>query len=217
MKPILISSALFCIALNTHSQVVNGGFEDGSLVMINPVAVKPAEALPGWNALSGGTPLLFLGYNAPGLDSAWVSIHDNANPNDLFKPIGGTYSVFIKGATPLGPSLDAEITQVVAVPSDSKSLFFRARNLNGLDLSFNGQNLTYYEFQQGGGDSAYGADISGFAGSTGEIRFTAGQGEWGLIDDVLFSTIVIPEPSVMGLSAGGLAFLLLATRLKRLW
>jgi hypothetical protein len=140
---------LFVLATFTipaRTQIVNPGFDDGVIVPIfEPDTVKPTEALPGWTASKGGTPLVFLFYNETALDSPWVSIHDNSDNFELFRPIDGKYSVFIKGATPSAPELDASLSQIVNVPSTAKSVLFYARNLNGLELSFSGQKLPYFE------------------------------------------------------------------------
>jgi hypothetical protein len=63
----------------------------------------------------------------------------------------------------------------------------------------------------------YGADVSGYSGSTGELKIasppTAGSPYHSfLIDSIVFSSQAIPEPSVIGLSALGV--FLIATKKK---
>jgi hypothetical protein len=53
----------------------------------------------------------------------------------------------------------------------------------------------------------YGADISAFAGLTGELRFTeqpiTRNDATVTLDQITFSNLPVPEPSVFGLSALG--------------
>jgi hypothetical protein len=60
--------------------------------------------------------------------------------------------------------------------------------------------------------TVWGADISSYAGQTGQLLFTTIAdipfASGGLLDNIQFSSIPIPEPGVVGLlGLGGLSFL----------
>ena len=49
----------------------------------------------------------------------------------------------------------------------------------------------------------YGADISAYAGQTGQLLFTAPLQTGALLDNIQFSSVAIPEPSALTLFALG--------------
>jgi hypothetical protein len=192
-------------------QIVNPGFDDGVVVPRPPFFndVESAPALPGWTAYQGDTPLTYLIYDTLALDSPWVSIHDNLSYND-FRPIDGKYSVYVQGGDIPGGS--ASITQPILIPAASRSILFPGRHVQGLELSFAGQPLNYFEVGSGPGYVHYGADITQFAGQSGLLRFSASYQNGGLIDYVLLSPQVVPEPSAVVLLIGGGAAILFLRR-----
>ena len=72
-------------------------------------------------------------------------------------------------------------------------------------MTFSGQVIPLTQVGSGPNYSILGGDISAFAGQNGELRFTAGSG---VLDNIQFSPIAIPEPSTVSLVAlAGLALL----------
>jgi hypothetical protein len=124
----------------------------------------------------------------------------------------GQYGAVLQpGLHPSGASrVGAVIAQVGTIPTDVQSLRFLAaipHPSGSVVLSFGGQQLPV--FALGGG--AYGVNIGGFGGSTGELRFTAPDLPGGpndiYLDAITFSPQAIPEPGTLGLSLfGGLLF-----------
>lgn len=186
--------------------LTNGDFEAATLIQYNnPFEVKSAEALPGWTVAFRGfpTPVPYINYNELALDSAIISIHDSQSR--YFTPLEGSYSLFLQGGN-VANSPGASLSQSTAVPADARSIRFLGNPDNHLELSFNGQNLPFVGLGTAGSGMLYGADISGFAGVSGDIQFHAAPLiGGGLVDNVFFSSVAIPEPSELSLM--GFSFL----------
>jgi hypothetical protein len=72
-------------------------------------------------------------------------------------------------------------------------------------VTFNGQTLTLTELGSTAHYNIYSADISAYAGQTGQLLFTALWESSALIDNIQFSTLATPEPGALSLTAlGGL-------------
>ena len=150
---------------------------------------------------SGGTTLI---YNNQPLDSPGASLEGV----DYWTPaLDGQFSVMLQGGTiyyPYGTN-GASIGQTGQIPLAAKSITYWGASQNGLQITFNGQRLSFNPISVAANHTVYGADISTYAGQTGELLFTAPWPENGgtLIDDIQFSNLPIPEPSVFGLCALG--------------
>lgn len=60
-------------------------------------------------------------------------------------------------------------------------------------MSFDGQNLSYVPIGSLGNSTIYGADISAYAGQTGQLLFTALPNGGGLIDNIVFPPAPFPS------------------------
>ncbi len=81
-----------------------------------------------------------------------------------------------------------------------------------MQVTFIGHLLTLFELGRGTDYQIVGADISGFAGQTGELKFlmpdlTPVGSSSSYLDNIQFSTQSIPEPGTLGLFAIGTLFL----------
>ena len=81
-----------------------------------------------------------------------------------------------------------------------------------MQVTFIGQLLTLFLLGTGPNYQIVGADISGFAGQTGELKFlmpdlTPAGSSSSYLDNIQFSTQSIPEPNTLGLFAIGTLFL----------
>jgi hypothetical protein len=197
------------------------------------VAASPAElypnyvsigsALPNWTAYLGADQQTQVGYNAPANSTASITlIGPTWNSSRLVYNVGiidGNYSVVLQtGANPTGSAAiteNASIAQNGTVPSTAQSLQFDAYETTPLSVSFNGNVLIPVALSSGVSADGlpytlYGANISAWAGQTGELEFTADFKSYNFVvlDDITFSTTaVVPEPSVLALMVmGGLAF-----------
>src|SRR6185369_11828024 len=98
------------------------------------------------------------------------------------------------------------------IPATANSVFYWGRG-GGLVVTFDGQPLSFSLLDTEANFSIYGANISAFAGQTGELRFTL---PWlrgaEMIDNIQFSSNIIPEPSVLSLC--GICIACLFLRMK---
>jgi hypothetical protein len=186
--------------------------------------VPIGSALPGWTAYLGSEQLTQVGYNAPANSTASITlIGPTWNSSDVgvygVGIIDGNYSVDLQtGGVPPSYTVDdnASILQNGAVPSTAESLQFKAFETTPLSVSFNGNALIPVALSSGMSADGlpytlYGANISAWAGQTGELEFTAdfnGSFNFVVLDDISFSpNAVSPEPSIVALTAiGGLLF-----------
>jgi hypothetical protein len=186
--------------------------------------VPIGSALPGWTAYLGDGQITQVGYNSPTLSTATVSlIGPTWNSSDVSLSgvgiIDGNYSVAVEsGAVPTNTVLQesASIAQNGTVPLTAESLQFKASGF-GFAVTFAGNALSLLVLSSG--ESAdglpynlYGANISAWAGQTGELEFTTGSGmstPTFELDDIMFSPTPLPEPNPLALTGvGGLLFAL---------
>jgi hypothetical protein len=211
-----------------QSRFQNLDFELAQLPVLAPDQfggpVAGGEAIPGWTAYTFGSPVAQVLHNGTTLGSPAVTIY---GPNWTGSEIlGGHYSVQIKSGT-RSSGLSSAIGQAGEIPISAKSLLFSATgyqelSFTGLELSFAGNQMPFVLLSSNSGYDVLGADISAYAGKTGELRFTVkprspitGFGN-AVLDNVAFSTQIVPEPSSPALWLGGLAILsLFAARKQR--
>jgi hypothetical protein len=168
-----------------------------------PYAVFASSAIPGWVAYIGGSQQTDIIHNTVSLGAAAISIHDTTSS---FQPIQGNYSVLLQPSSG-GPPTTAAIGQIGQIPSTAVSLIFYGTTT--MQVTFDGQSLSLIQLGSAPGYQIVGADISAFAGQTGELRFLMMTNpQFGLmsyLDNIQFSTSPIPEPSTIGLfTLGGL-------------
>jgi hypothetical protein len=134
---------------------------------------------------------------------------------NLPPPIQGNYSAIIEGSSLGGiGAVSASIGQIGTIPGTAQSLVFSANIIFGsLDVSFDGQALSLVTIRSEPNYAEYGADVSSFAGETGQLLFTAPsgpndyEGSMTEIDSISFSSSPVPEPSLLALTAlGGFLF-----------
>lgn len=193
----------------------NLGFESANLPIVpqgeSGGAVPVGVALPGWQAYIGTGQASEIYHNDRSIGGAAISI---LGPlwNPLSQILEGSYSVFLQ---PSFSGLDTvAIAQTSQIPQNARSLTFLATPASSLEAAFEGQRIPLVQIGVGADYIMLGGDISGFAGQTGELRFsgvpTGGgiPGGGGILDDIQFSSQSIPEPSTLLLfSLGGLALL----------
>jgi len=181
------------------------------------------SALPGWTAYLGNTEQSEVLHNYAYNSTATVDI---LGPNwqetsgYTFGIIDGQYSVFIQsGNDPNNVTTfdNASIAQTGSVPANAESLQFKAWQLyvGTFSITFNGNSLSPVVLSSGQGPSGqpytlYGADISPYAGQTGQLEFTQLYNTADpslLLDDITFSPTAVPEPSTLALVViGGVTF-----------
>ncbi len=154
----------------------------------------------GWNAAnySGGATLV---YNNMTLDAPGIELEGA----DYFIPaIEGQYSILISGGDTQSMQTGAAIGQTGTIPITAQSLtFFLSYQYGNLQVSFNGQPIDYLLTGSTASYNVYAADISAFAGQTGQLLFNAPYYNRALIDNIQFSTSPVPEPSAFALTVLG--------------
>jgi hypothetical protein len=201
------AAIFFALLRNVFGQgFVNLDFEDANLSGYSAGSVPAADAIPGWTAYIGGTPLTNINYNIRTSGGIEVSVI-GANSGSI---IQGNYYVYLQGTGGVVANEVASIGQAGTIPVTAQSLIFRGDIYNFEVVSFNGQELPLSEIGSGSNYTIYGADISAFAGHTGQLLFTsraypAAKGD--AIDNIQFSSSPIPEQSELSLF--GICILLL--------
>ena len=195
----------------------NLNFEAANLTPIPPnqgaVQVPITSALPAWTGYIGTDQITQVYQNTYGEGLAQIDIFGPNYPSagPTFGPIPGTidgnYSVLLQSDAIAG----ASIAQTGTIPPGSQFVEFKAWQTASTQftVSFDGTSLTPVVFGSGTNYTLYGADVSPYAGQSGQLEFTAdfsGTGaSWLGLDDITFSTT--PEPGTLALVVmGGLAF-----------
>lgn len=200
---------LLALCLNGWAQgFINLDFES-AIIQTNlgtTFYLDPAKAIPGWTAYLNGNPQNVIDLDGITLGGAMVSLQDT---NATFEGtvIQGNYSVLLLSST-AGTQTSASIGQTGTIPITAETLSFWGQNVGGMLITFNGQPLSFMAISNTlNYTTIYGADISTYAGQTGQLLFT-GSGTnpfagGGVIDNIQFSSLPIPEPSVFALAVLG--------------
>lgn len=170
--------------------------------------VSVANGLPGWSAYIGTNQLTQVGHN-------WITLGD-ANvglwgPNYGFGLLSleGTYTAILQpGGFDGQGGQPASIAQTALIPLAASSLRFLARltYTNDLVVSVGGQSTPVVPL----GSGSFGCDVSAFAGSVEELRFTIANthgNDLNFLDAITFSTEAVPEPSAFALTAAAVMLL----------
>ncbi len=200
---------------------VNLGFEQAhpTLVPGSSFFVYASSALPSWTPLIDGQPQAEIVYNTVSLGAPCVSIQQTNS-----YVLSGRFSVVLQsGYIPFNPPVSAGISQTGDVPLGTRSLQFLGDNdlrYDNLTISLGGTIVPIHALEEKLQGTIYGADITGWAGRTTELRFTASPTyiDWFTfvsLDQIQFSPQAIPEPSVAGFVASALLCLGFGARGQR--
>ncbi|HEV2352724.1 MAG TPA: hypothetical protein VGR89_00640 [Puia sp.] len=148
--------------------------------------------LPGWSAFVGAMPASNVLYNAFNASPAVELLGSNALVPD------GNFCVSLAGG--------GSVSQTGTIPTDAESLLFDALPNNSSQpffVSLDGQDLSYFALSNsissyGHAYTIYGANISAFAGDEETLAFSVHIGG-GSLDDIQFSTMIVPEPPAISL------------------
>jgi hypothetical protein len=133
-----------------------------------------------------------------------LTLHSTDDPYGI-EAIQGNYSIFLQGGSFAVPSTSySSIGQTGQIPSNAKSLIYWG---GALQVTFNGQPLAPYAIGTGPNYTIWGADISAYAGQSGQLQFTATWQTSGILDNIQFSSVSVPEPSSRDLILISLLFL----------
>lgn len=203
MKLILkyvLATALGCAAACGQG-FINLDFEQAVVQPLPPdnIFLDWTMAVPGWSH-SDGASTSFVYYQQEHLGEQQIFLlMDSTSP--VWAPgtqLDGEYSLaFASGVQSTDPASDwvnAFIAQTGDVPGSARSL--RLLATGPFQVFLGGKEIVMFSL----GDNAYGGDISAFAGSTAELKIvnTASAGDihyYSVVDDIVFSSEPIPEPT----------------------
>ena len=206
MKPrSKISILLLAICQNAWAQAfVNLNFESAKVVF-NGFQLSVSNALPGWTAYLDATSQSSIGYDTLSAGGAAVLLEDtNVNSFGPY-PLQGTYGALLEGASGIFGSnpTAASIGQTGTIPNTAQSLTFFGSLAGNLQVTFNGQLLSFMVISNTLNYTIWGADISPYAGQTGQLLFTAPLQTGDLLDNIQFSSLPVPEPAEFALAVLG--------------
>jgi hypothetical protein len=215
----------FALLRNASGQdFQNLDFESATLVPVpgdSYGGVQFAPAFPGWTkTIVGGIDTNAL-YNNIFLDSAGIAIIDHNSSFFSGDVIEGNYTAVLESGLGQNGPTDVTLSQTGLVPAGTESLQFKASewfdSSGAFAVTLGGQTLSLTVLGTGPNYTLYGADVSQWANQTAQLTFTVfGENphvndESLFLDEIQFSSQIVPEPSVFGLLALGGLFL----RLRR--
>ena len=150
-------------------------------------------------------------YNDIALDVPAVNLEGTNAPAPSIQAIQGNYSLLMQGGSRTSPITNgASIWQTGQIPISAESMTYWG---NALQVTFNNQLLTFNAISNTANYTVWGADVSAYAGQTGQLMFAVPWQGSAMLDNIQFSSMPIPEPGSLALLvAGGL---LVAWRRKR--
>jgi hypothetical protein len=180
------------------SRPTGGGFNSGM------AKVPDWTSYNGWGSINypGGTEMV---YNNQPLDDPGTSLEGVDYPEPA---IQGAYSVFLLGGSMYYQGTNgASIGQTGQIPLGTHSITYWGAGWNSLRITFNGQVLAFTILASTANYAVFGADISAYAGQTGELLFYAPTVTGGgFVDNIQFSSSAIPEPNSLALLGLGVLF-----------
>ncbi len=226
MKPfclvaVLLLTALCGLPALAQGSFVNLDFEAATLSPISHGFEPVADALPGWSVVYGTNLVTLIsinGYQSAG--KSGVILYDmSLVPFPLF---GRYFAGFVRDG--LDP-IDVSMFQTGTVPSDALSLRFYVNGgvpwiAGDMEVRLNNTHLSLQNLGLISGNYLISADVSSFAGQIAELRFTsvARRPEGGIqtfMDNIGFSPLPVPEPSIVALLMLGSGGLFLASWRRR--
>ncbi len=195
----------------------NLDFEDATIVRLEqpgglplPTAnrIGASNAIPGWTAYVNGNHEPSIVYDST--TGGGIELIDASNA--VAQPVQGDYSVVLRGGGFLeGQLVPSSIGQTGTIPVIAQAMTFEG-NFDG-KISFAGHDLDYSVTGKVGTYNSYIANIVPFSGQTGQLLFSTVPNpnglieQGGIIDDIQFITVPVPEPGEMALFAAGILFL----------
>jgi hypothetical protein len=179
---------------------INLGFESAKVVVdTNQVnSLWPCfstNAFPGWTCYVDGNPQTHITYNDMPMESAAVTLQGTNSPIGIF-PVQGKFAVYLKGGTHWSSNgTNPAIGQIGIVPANAQSISYWGEIGVLLQVTFNGQMLAFNPVSTSGNYSYLVADISNYAGQSGQLLFSG----WGFIDNIQFFSSPAPEPTSLTL------------------
>lgn len=211
MKNRFLILFLLAGAQGGHAQgFVNLDFENTTITpVVFPGGTRYTATVPGWTWTPGGNFLNgdpnSVDYNDFALSSPAVNL-EGADFGSPYTAIEGNYSIYIQGGYYNG-ARGSTIGQTGQIPLNAQSISYWGGNFQ---VTFNGHLLSFNPLNTYATYSVWAADISAYAGQTGQLLFTCSDYNAGMLDNIQFSSSSVPEPSelcLIGIGALLLRFL----------
>jgi hypothetical protein len=216
MKSDLLKCALGLLLLGVGGErgfcqaFTNLNFESAQGPNGNQPGVFPvATALPGWSVYYGTYQDSQISFNAGSSGTTQVELVGSNNPEGPYgNAIEGNYGIYFLGGE---GATDGSIRQTGLIPAGTMSIEFKARGdpaYGPILLSFGGQNIPEYALATGPNYTLYGGDVSGLAGTTGQLEFSVPGSLEGypfnnwFLDSIVFSLSPVPEPGTLAMLGG---------------
>jgi hypothetical protein len=236
-----VGALLLSYAANSPSTFAaaftNLNFEQAVVVVNDPMFghLDWSVALPGWIPPSGNpnTATVFYGHGHFGTGSLMMlvdGIPPQVQPGPTIAPLAGDYSLSVRGSY-FADEGDAWISQTGDVPASARAIELIVSG-DAPVISLDGSMIPLAAVGQVGGATRYAGNATSFAGINALLKINFPATTWtqetweeeafiasggsnsGIIDDIQFTTRIIPEPSACALSAVALAGLLAFRRWK---
>jgi hypothetical protein len=218
-----LGSVLVTASAGAQGTFRNMDFEQSQIPQNqSPGLVSADLAFPFWTVYYGTTPQTLVWWRDVSAGTTEVSLLGQIGADPIFggpTAIDGGYSAGLTGGSlPPDPGpMGCSIGQVGQIPTDAVSLLFKdlpgAIPSNPITVTIGGVSLPVFLVSNVPNRYAlFGVDVSQFAGMQEDLRFSVpGYTANGLsgaeIDDIVFSTTPVPEPTTGALFAlGGLLF-----------
>ena len=187
---------------------VNLNYENATITTVSfPGGDRYTATIPGWSVNTpnniNGDPNS-IGYNDISLSAPAVNMEGTNFTFPSLRAIQGNYSIFLQGGSTASNTNGATISQTGQIALVSQTLTYWG---SALQASFNGQVLSFIAISNAPNFTVWAANITAFAGQTGQLSFTAPWQTSSLLDNIQFSSSPIPEPNALSLSALGGLFL----------
>jgi hypothetical protein len=172
----------------------NMDFEQSQIPQNQPHGYVAADlAFPFWTVYYGASQQTQVLWNDVSVGSTQASLIGQFDPTA--KPIAGGYSALLFG----GP-IACSLSQIGQVPTDAASMLFKAETLGPPPVvTIGGVSLPVFDVSSGPNYTLYGVDVSQFVGMQEDLRFIARPGYDLNLDDIVFSSTAVPEPTTGGL------------------
>jgi hypothetical protein len=199
----LIVALVFAVRIGVSQGFVNLNFEAAKNLGVpgSFTQLSATNAFPGWTVSA-----YYILYDDVSLSGYDVSIIDTNTPY-YTTPIQGKYYAMLIPVNLPGYGYYTSIGQTGQIPLSAESISFWG-NIGSIQITFNGQPLSFVITDTTPNYFIYGADISAYAGQTGQLLFSVPpQSSGGILDNIQFSSTPVPEPGTFGLFAMGGALL----------
>ena len=215
MKTLFTTIAILITSLHAvlgqSSFTYNLNFERANVQINNPTYgwLDWNLAVPSWNSSAPGSVVF---YGSPHTGSTqWFLLVSSSSPT--YTPnsqLAGNYSLAFSsgygaygpGSVPIGPWINASISQTLPISISAHSIQLLATGPFKVFLG----DIEIPMLSLGG--NSYGGDVTSFAGMTTELKImnTAPANSFGsvtMVDNIVFSATIVPEPSSLALISLG--------------